>query len=182
MQKALSLSSAGQYLVFVSSDPSNDQRGANRINSFWIVWWFESIQSEKASFSDCVIFSDWNCVVVRIHPKWLCIYGFVNNFWTERNFERFREVCGSPNPYTDFARFEKYMKKCISVVRIRLQARKARNASTKFRKTLESKKTEKSLEISVFLVFSTRHLNWRVIMAGIVGLEPTKCKSQSLVP
>ena len=137
---------------------------------------------KKHPFRIASFFSDWNCVVVRIRPKWLCIYGFVNNFWTERNFERLREVCGSPNPYTDFARFEKFLKKCISVVRIRLQARKARNASTKFRKTSESKKTEKSLEISVFLVFSARHLNWRVIMAGIVGLEPTKCKSQSLVP
>ena len=39
----------------------------------------------------------------------------------------------------------------VSVLRICLQTRNARNASTKFRKTLESKKAEKSLEISAFL-------------------------------
>ena len=55
-------------------------------------------------------------------------------------------------------------KKCISLVRICLQTRKARNASTKFRKTSESKKAEKSLEISVFLVFSCLHLNQTLIM------------------
>ena len=43
-----------------------------------------------------------------------------------------------------------YIKKCISPVRICLQTRNARNASTKFRKTSESKKAEKSLEISAF--------------------------------
>ena len=46
------------------------------------------------------------------------------------------------------------------------------NASTKFWKTLESKKAEKSLEISAFLVFSCLHLNQTLIMAGIAGLEP----------
>ena len=50
------------------------------------------------------------------------------------------------------------------------------------RKKLGAKKAEKSLEISAFLVFSCLHLNQTLIMAGIVGLEPTKCKSQSLVP
>ena len=67
-------------------------------------------------------------------------------------------------------------------VRIRLQTRNARNASTKFRKTSESKKAEKSLEISAFLVFSCLHLNQTRIMAGVAGFEPARCKSQSLVP
>ena len=66
-----------------------------------------------------------------------------------------------------------YIKKCISLVRICLQTRNARNASTKFRKTLESKKAEKSLEISAFLVFSCLHLNQTLIMAGVAGFGPT---------
>ena len=99
-----------------------------------------------------------------------------------RIFEWLRKVCGGLNLSTVLTLWGLYNKKCISLVRICLQTRKARNASTKFRKTLESKKTEKSLEISVFLLFSCLHLNQTLIMAGIVGLEPTKCKSQSLVP
>ena len=66
---------------------------------------------------------------------------------------------------------------------------RCKNASTKFRKPSETKKApwrtkvrEKSLEISRFLVFSCLHLNQTRIMAGIAGLEPAKCKSQSLVP
>ena len=50
-------------------------------------------------------------------------------------------------------------------------------------------RVEKSGEISrnlrfscALALFSCLHLNQTLIMAGIVGLEPTKCKSQSLVP
>ena len=90
-----------------------------------------------------------------------------------RIFERLRKVCGGSNLSTISALWGLYNKKCISLVRICLQTRKARNASTKFRKTLESKKTEKSLEISVFLLFSCLHLNQTLIMAGMAGFEPT---------
>ena len=51
-----------------------------------------------------------------------------------------------------------------------------RNASTKFRKTLESKKPEKSLEISGFLVFLWHELNQPLMMAGMAGLEPTHAR------
>ena len=61
---------------------------------------------------------------------------------------------------------ESISKKCISPVRICLQTRNARNASTKFRKTSKPKKAEKSLEISAFLVFSCLHLNQTLNMAG----------------
>ncbi len=44
----------------------------------------------------------------------------------------------------------------------------------KLRKNAESKKAEKSLEISAFLVFSCLHLNQTRIMAGIAGLEPAR--------
>ena len=75
-----------------------------------------------------------------------------------------------PSPIS--SRWGIYIKKCISPVRICLQTRNARNASTKFRKTSESKKAEKSLEISVFFLFSCLHLNQTLIMAGIAGFEP----------
>ena len=90
-----------------------------------------------------------------------------------RIFERLRKVCGGSNLSTDLLLWGIYIKKCISPVRICLQSRKARNASTKFRKTSESKKAEKSLEISAFLVFSCLHLNQTLMMAGVAGFGPT---------
>ena len=127
-------------------------------------------------------FDKRSSVVVQICPKCLCIYGFVNKFWTGRIFERLLKVCGGSNLSTDLLLWGIYIKKCISPVRICLQTRNTRNASTKFWKTLESKKAEKSLEISAFLVFSCLHLNQTRIMAGVAGFEPARCKSQSLVP
>ena len=85
-------------------------------------------------------------------------------------------MCGGSNLSTVLLLWGSYIKKCISLVRICLQTRKARNASTKFRKTLESKKTEKSLEISVFLLFSCLHLNQTLIMAGVAGFGPTNAR------
>ena len=82
-----------------------------------------------------------------------------------------RKECGGSNLSTVLALWGIYIKKCISLVRIWLQVRKARNASTKFRKTLESKKTEKSLEISVFLLFSCLHLNQTLIMGCVSDLD-----------
>ena len=81
--------------------------------------------------------------------------------------------CGGSNLSTDLLLWGIYIKKCISLVRICLQTENARNASTKFRKTSESKKAEKSLEISAFLVFSCLHLNQTRIMAGVAGFGPT---------
>ena len=78
--------------------------------------------------------------------------------------------------------FREDAKKPFSWVRVRTQHRKGQKGSMKLRKNSGSKKREKSLEISRFLVFPRPDLNWLVIMAGIAGLEPAKCKSQSLVP
>ncbi len=78
----------------------------------------------------------------------LCKY-----FLNEKFFEMLRKVCGGSNLSTDLVQWGIYIKKCISPVRIRLRVKKPRNASTKFRKTSESKKREKSLEISVFSFF-----------------------------
>ena len=90
--------------------------------------------------------------------------------------ETLRKLCGGSNLSTVLLLWGIYIKKCISLVRICLQTRNARNASTKFRKTLESKKAEKSLEISAFLVFSCLHLNQTLIMAGMAGFEPTTAR------
>ena len=88
-----------------------------------------------------------------------------------RIFERPRKVCGGSNLSTDLLLWGIYIKKCISPVRIRLRVKKPRNASTKFRKTSESKKAEKSLEISAFFVFSCLHLNQTRIMCLQVILD-----------
>ena len=90
-------------------------------------------------------------------------------------------MCGGSNLSTVLARWGIYRKKCISLVRIRLQTRKPRNASAKFRKTLESKKAEKSLEISAFLVFSCMHLNHTLILAGDERFELPHTESESAV-
>ena len=110
-------------------------------------------------------------MIVQICPKCLCIYGFVNNFWMGRIFERPRKVCCGSNLSTVLLLWGIYIKKCISLVRICLQTENARNASTKFRKTSESKKAEKSLETSRFLVFPRPDLNWLVIMCLQVILD-----------
>ena len=88
-----------------------------------------------------------------------------------RIFERPRKVCGGSNLSTDLLLWGIYIKKCISPVRIRLRVKKPRNASTKFRKTSESKKAEKSLEISAFLVFSCLHLNQTLMMCQQVNSD-----------
>ena len=60
-------------------------------------------------------------------------------------------MCGGSNLSTVLLLWGIYIKKCISLVRIRLQTRNARNASTKFRKNF---RVEKSGEISRNLRFS----------------------------
>ena len=61
---------------------------------------------------------------VQICPKCLCIYGFVNKFWTGRIFERLRKLCGGSNLSTDLVQWGIYIKNSMSPVRIRLQSRK----------------------------------------------------------
>ena len=66
-------------------------------------------------------------MVVQIYPKFRCIYGFVNKFWTGRIFERLPKVCGGSNLSTDLLLWGIYIKKCILLVRICLQTRKEWN-------------------------------------------------------
>ena len=148
---AFSLSSAGQYSVFDSSDLSIERK------ELFCIYRLKRFQAD---------------VVVQIYPKCLCIYGFVNKFLTGRILEKHRKVCGGSNLSTVSVLWGIYIKKCISLVRICLQTRNARNASTKFRKTSESKKAEKSLEISAFLVFSCLHLNQTLIISGKYRFVP----------
>ena len=81
-------------------------------------------------------------MTVQICPKCRCIYGFVNVFigWGD-----LRSPTGVHRTPLRLWRFESihsfasggiYIKKCISPVRICLQTRNARNASTKLWKTL----------------------------------------------
>ena len=56
--------------------------------------------------------------MVQIYPRCLCIYGFVNKFWTGRIFERLRKVCGGLNLSTVLLLGGIYIKKCISLVQI----------------------------------------------------------------
>ena len=60
--------------------------------------------------------------------------------------------------------FREDAKKPFSWVRVRTQHRKGQKGSMKLRKNSGSKKREKSLEISRFLVFPRSDLNWLVIM------------------
>ena len=75
-------------------------------------------------------------------------------------------MCGGSNLSTDLLLWGIYIKKCISPVRICLQTRNARNASTKFRKTLESKKSgeiSRNLRFSRFFVPASKsdtHHGW----------------------
>ena len=96
-------------------------------------------EQKKHLFRIHLGFDKRSSVVVQICPKCRCIYGFVNKFWTGRIFERLWNVCGGSNLSTVLLLWGIYIKKCISLVRICLQTRNARNASTKFRKTSEPK-------------------------------------------
>ena len=72
--------------------------------------------------------------------------------------------------------FREDAKKPFSWVRVRTQHRKGQKGSMKLRKNAGSKKREKSLEISRFLVFPRPDLNWLVIMAGVAGFGPTSAR------
>ena len=68
--------------------------------------------------------------------------------------------------------FREDAKKPFSWVRVRTQHRKGQKGSMKLRKNSGSKKREKSLEISRFLVFPRSDLNWLVIMAHYYKTDP----------
>ena len=114
--------------------------------AFEAMWWFKSIQTEIASFLDSPCFrqvescGSSNLSKMPLH-LWLCnCFSLVGatcgrpRAFTERPYG-----CGGSNLSTDLLLWGIYIKKCISLVRICLQTRNARNASTKFRKTSESK-------------------------------------------
>ena len=89
---------------------------------------------------------------------------FCNNLYSAfRGFKSFRSL----------AFVIKFSKKCFFGSSNPSTRRKIENGSMEIRKKLGLKKTEKSLEISVFLVFSCLHLNQTLIMAGVAGFGPT---------
>ena len=124
---AFSLSSAGQYLVFDSSDLSIETM---ELFCIYVIhcFWSDVVVRIYPNWN-CIffwihlVFGRWSSVVVQICPKCRCIYGFVNKFWTGRIFERLQKVCGGSNLSTVLLLWRIYIKKCISPVRIRLQTR-----------------------------------------------------------
>ena len=145
----------------------------------------------KLVFSLCNLLCcvDWGDTASRVfiipqfckHFKWgspnlskallhlqLCKY-----FLNEKFFEMLRKVCGGSNLSTVLALWGIYITKCISPVRVRTQHRKGQKGSMKLRKNAGSKKREKSLEISRFLVFPRSDLNWLVIMWCVSDLDAT---------
>ena len=158
---AFSLSSVGQYLGFAGSNPFVGTMDLFRKKLFLGFRGFESLRRMDGSVLEGTICKQF---VSNAKNR--------KNLKTCRGFKSFRSLAfriqflknrifGSSNPST---------------------RRKIENGSMEIRKKLGAKKAEKSLEISAFLVFSCLHLNQTLIMAGIAGLEPAKCKSQSLVP
>ena len=80
-------------------------------------------------------------------------------------FEAISKACGGSNLSTVLLLWGIYIKKCISLVRICLQTRNARNASTKFRKTSESKPSERSNSVCA--------------KRNFIGRKPTSLRSTS---
>ena len=73
-------------------------------------------------------FASSNLSKVQICPKCLCIYGFVNKFWTGRIFERLRKVCGGSNPATG-----QKTPKCINKISKNFRVEKAGEISRNLR-------------------------------------------------
>jgi len=73
--------------------------------------------------------------------------------------------CGGSNLSTDLFLWGICIKKCISPVRICLQTRNGQNASTKFRKTLETKPSKRSHSVCA--------------KRNFIGRKPTSLQSTS---
>ena len=142
---AFSLSSSGQYLVFDSSDLS-----------------IETMEL----FCIYVLHCFWIDVVVQICPKCLCIYGFVNKFWTGRIFERLQKVCGGSNLSTVLLLRGIYIKKCISLVRICLQTRNDAQSAEMHLQNFEKLQSRK--------VFVICRLRQRDIVASDSDIAPLR--------
>ena len=151
-----------RFCAFVGSNPDN--RGEGSCLSL-------SVEREIIHrIAGCLI--SW----VQIRTIWGGINCVCKQFVKRRLFHtvrlRFRKSESSHR--TDC--FREDAKKPFSWVRVRTQHQKGQKGSMKLRKNAGSKKREKSLEISRFLVFPRSDLNWLVIMAGVAGFGPTDAR------
>ena len=135
---AFSLSSAGQYLVFVGSDPFLSSMDLFRKKDFSVFRGFGSSRRRDGSVLEGTICKQF---VMSVKNR--------KNLKPCRGFKSFRSLV---------FRIQ-FMKKCVFGSSNPSTRRKIENGSMEIRKKLGAKKAEKSLEISAFLVFSRSDLN-----------------------
>ena len=93
---------------------------------------------------------------------------FVSNAKKRKNLK----PCRGFKAFRSLAFIIKLLKKCVFGSSNPSTRRKIENGSMEIRKKLDVKKTEKSLEISAFLVFSRSDLNRPKDLEGAVNFEP----------
>jgi hypothetical protein len=159
---AFSLSSAGQYLVFVGSDPSDW-----RMDFFWKLCFsrfrgFESYRRRDGSVLEGTICKQ-----------------FVSNTKNRKNLT----PCRGFKSFRSLVFRIQFMKKCVFGSSNPSTRRKIENGSMEIWKKLGAKKAEKSLEISAFLVFSRSDLNRPKDLWYHYKIDPYKAivQKQSLV-
>ena len=135
---AFSLSSVGQYLVFVGSDPFLVSMDLFRKKDFSVFRGFGSYRRRDGSVLEGTICKQF---VMSVKKR--------KNLKPCRGFKSFRSLV---------FRIQ-FMKKCVFGSSNPSTRRKIENGSMEIRKKLGAKKTENSFEISAFLVFSRSDLN-----------------------
>lgn len=151
MQKAFSLSSVGQYLRFAGSNPFVGSMDLFRKKLFLGFRGFESLRRRDGSVLEGTICKQ-----------------FVSNAKNRKNLK----PCRGFKSFRSLAFRIQFMKKCVFGSSNPSTRKNIENGSMEIRKKLGSKKAEKSLEISAFLVFSRSNLNRPLNMAGAGGFEP----------
>ena len=133
-----SLSSAGQYWVFVGSDPFLSSMDLFRKKDYSVFRGFGSFRRRDGSVLEGTICKQ-----------------FVSNAKKRKNLK----PCRGFKSFRSLAFRIQFLKKCIFGSSNPSTRRKIENGSMEIRKKLGAKKAEKSLEISAFLVFSRSDLN-----------------------
>ena len=148
---AFSLSSAGQYLVFVGSDPFLGSMGLFRKNLFSAFRGFDPYRRRDGSVLEGTICKQ-----------------FVSNAKNRKNLK----PCRGFKSFRSLVFRIQFMKKCVFGSSNPSTRRKIENGSMEIRKKLGAKKAEKSLEISAFLVFSRSDLNRPKDLAHPYKIDP----------
>ena len=152
MQKAFSLSSVGQYLGFAGSNPFVGSMDLFQKDLFLAFRGFESLRRRDGSVLEGTICKQ-----------------FVSNAKNRKNLK----PCRGFKSFRSLVFRIRFMKKCVFGSSNPSTRRKIENGSMEIRKKLGTKKAEKSLEISAFLVFSRSDLNRPKDLAGAEGIEPS---------